>query len=392
MKLKKSEKLRIELYRHLIDVFDINQEFNSLPHAIKQSFFNFTWPKIQVEKEENCNHAYSDFICAKVEEILSSNYFEINSKKIFLNQFHAVFAFYSHFRSINISSLNYLKSKSSDKKLQKIFEVSNLALKKLDKSLSSCQVRDYLDAVSFLTSQEVFKYFRIDEKSLYTKFILKKTMGKKLYPVILICDYEPKQKTLNLDKQIRVGYECSFFESGNVIPTVWKENTIDNESPLPVYIQDHAIKRVFERGTITGSENGYVHDSILRSLQNPVINGTDGPSYLVEYKYYSARMGYFLVSREKDCAIVRTFKFITMVGTPEFYMLKRALRATKEDLEYLGIDSLEILLNSDIYKDEKLMGVFKRCGLSELLNIGQKIKFESPKNAIAEDIKKYFVI
>jgi hypothetical protein len=73
-------------------------------------------------------------------------------------------------------------------------------------------------------------------------------------------------------------------------------------------------------------------------------------------------------------------------------MLKRALRGTKEDFEYLGIDSLDILLNSDIYKDEKLMGIFQRCGMADVLKLGKNIKFESPTNMIAEEIKKYFKI
>lgn len=389
MKLKKSERLRREFYCSLLNLFNLKEDFNSLPFKVKESFFKFTWPKIQIEKESDDPLVNEVFV--HIEDVISKNFVEIKGSKIFLNQFHGVFAVYSYFNMLNLTSIDFLKSKQ-DKKIQKLFELTTSILRKMDEHLKDFQVKDYLEAISFLVTKEVFKYFSIDEKGLYAKFILKSTVGKKPYPVVLICISEPKQKTLYLDNQIRIGYECSYFHNGEIIPTIWKENVIDNDQPFPVYIQDHAIKRVFERGIIGNAEKGYVHDSILRSLENPIFNGMDGPSYLVEYKYYSARMGYFLVSKEKDCAIVRTFKFITMVGTPEFYMLKRALRGTKEDFEYLGIDSLEILLNSDIYKDEKLMGIFQRCGMSDLLNIGKNIKFESPKNMIAEEIKKYFKI
>lgn len=391
MKLKKSEISRIELYQSLINIFNSKEEFNKLPFNIRSAFFKFSWPKLQIEKEEGASHPLLDEVRNKIENILFDNFVVINGHNIYLDQFHGIFAMYSYLNSINLSARDILRSRA-DKKIQRIFESSTSILRKLDLYLKDFQVKNYLDKVSSLTAQQVFKHFCIDKKSLYTKFTLKTTVGKKRYPVILICTHSPKQEKLHLDNQIRNGYECVYFSSGNIKPIVWNENTINNDKPMPVYIQEHAIKRVFERGTLLGFERGYVHDSILRSLENPIIQGTDGPSYLIEYKYYSVKMGYFLVSKEKDCAVVRTFKFITMVGTPEFYMLKRALKGSKEDFEYLGIDSLEILLNSDVYKDEKLMGIFQRCGIGDILKLGKDIEFESPTNIIAEEIKKYFKI
>jgi hypothetical protein len=393
MKLKKSDKLRRELYCSLLNLFELKYEFALLPFDIRESFFNFTWPKVKVEV--NGEHPYAESVQNNIKNQFQNNFMEINGQEVAINKFHGIFALYSYFHSLNVSMASYLKKEDAhhNKKLKQIERIFHLSLKILNKIDERLKIKttDYLDKISMIASQETFKYFSLDEIGLYPEFLLKYTEAKKKYPAVVINVHGPKQKTLKLDGDIRIGYECPCFLNGKIQELIWKENIIENEVPIKVYIQDHAIKRVFERCSV-GSYNGYIYDSILRSLENPIVNGKDGPSYLIEYKYYSVKLGYLLVTKEKDFAIVRTFKFITMVGTPEFYMLRRALKGTKEDFEYLGIDSMEILLNSDIFKDSVLSSLFKRCGMSDLVNLGKKIEFQKPKNMIAEEIKNYFRI
>lgn len=391
MKQKKSDVKRKELYKFLLEVFDLKDDFLRLPFDIKQSFYEFTWPKIRIESD-GVHPAIKE-----VEEIitqnLSNNFIEINDNKIPIDKFYAVIGMYSFFKSYHSGVILTLRETKLERKIkenQNILSVLTSIVQKIEKIMEG-SITTYLDKICLVASQEVFKYLSINEPGIYPEFILKNTEGKKKYPTIKIHSYEPKEETLKLDGQIRTGYKCFGFSAGKIKDTVWKENIIGNDKPAKVYIQEHAINRLLERCGV-GPHKGYVFDSILRSLEDPVVCGTDGPSHLIEYKYYTIRMGYFLASLEKDCVIVRTFKFITMVGTPEFYMLRRALKGTKEDFEYLGIDSIEVLLNSDIYKDEKLMGIFQRCGLSDILKFGKGINFQKPKNMIAEEIRNYFRI
>lgn len=387
MKHKKSDVKRRELYKFLLEVFELKDDFLKLPFDIKKSFYEFTWPKIRIESDQE---EIEKNICKN----LSNNFIEINAQQISIDKFHAIIGIYSFFKSYLNGVILVLKETKLERKIkenQNVFNILNSIVKKIEKQELGNLIKVYLDKICLATSQEVFKYLSINEPFIYPEFTLKETEGKKKYPLVSIRNHNPKEEILHLDGQIRTGYKCFSFGGGKIKDIVWKENTIGNEIPIKVYIQDHAINRLFERCGV-GPHKGYVFDSILRSLEDPVVCGIDGPSHLIEYKYYTTKMGYLLVSLEKDCAIVRTFKFITMVGTPEFYMLRRALKGTKEDFEYLGIDSLEVLLNSDIYKDEKLMGIFQRCGLSDVLKFGKVIDFQKPKNMIAEEIRNYFRI
>lgn len=391
MKQKKSDVKRKELYKFLLEVFGLRDDFLRLPFDIKQSFYEFTWPKIKIEHDGS--HPFIEEVEENINQNLSNSFIEINDHKIPIDKFYAVIGIYSFFKSYHAGAILTLKETKIERKIkenQNILSVLTSIVKKTENRMGNL-IMTYLDKICLAASQEVFKYLSINKPCIYPEFILKYTEGKKRYPTIAIRSYCPKEETLHLDGQIRTGYKCFNFSAGKIRDIVWKENTIGNDKPVEVYIQDHAINRLFERCGV-GPHRGYVFDSILRSLEEPVVCGTDGPSYLVEYKYYTVKMGYLLVSLEKECAVVRTFKFITMVGTPEFYMLRRALKGTKEDFEYLGIDSIEVLLNSDIYKDEKLMGIFQRCGLSDILKFGKAINFQKPKNMIADEIRNYFRI
>jgi hypothetical protein len=103
-------------------------------------------------------------------------------------------------------------------------------------------------------------------------------------------------------------------------------------------------------------------------------------------------MGYLVVRPVEDILLIRSFKFITMSGTPEFYRLKRELGGDRQDFEYLGLDTVDGLINSDLHKDPKLKRIFKNCGLSHLFEFSKNVKFDNPKSLIADEIKKYFQI
>ena len=123
----------------------------------------------------------------------------------------------------------------------------------------------------------------------------------------------------------------------------------------------------------------------------PIFSKKHSDLYLMDFYYGSFKLGYLLVSLEEDAALVRTFKFITMFGTPEYFKLKKHLGGVREDFEYLGMDSLD-LLNSDAFSDPRLKLIFKKCGLGHLFDIKSKVTFNAPTNLIANDIKKYFRI
>jgi hypothetical protein len=164
-------------------------------------------------------------------------------------------------------------------------------------------------------------------------------------------------------------------------------NSVNNKVPLQVYVQEHAINRLFERIGI--EPKGYIFDCIGRSILLNNIVGKDGPCYLLEFDYYNKKLGYLLLSNEGNFAVIKSFKFLTMSGTPEFYKLKKLLKGSREDFEYLGLDSFNTLVNSDIQSDETLRNIFDECGVGHLFD-KDHFQYKHNENLIAEEIKQYF--
>jgi hypothetical protein len=92
MKLKKSEKLRRELYQSLLNFFNLKEEFNKLPFDVREAFFKFSWPKLQIEKEEGLDHPFADEVVNNIQEILSDSFVLINHFLIFTSILFCILA------------------------------------------------------------------------------------------------------------------------------------------------------------------------------------------------------------------------------------------------------------------------------------------------------------
>jgi len=245
--------------------------------------------------------------------------------------------------------------------------------------------RIFVDKLLTTIYQDVMKHFGYTN-GIYPIIGRGRDAVGKIRLFIQIKVFDPKLVNIRTNYETRKAYRCyATSHPDGLVPVVWSPNVVGNEQPLEVYIQDHALHRIRERLTITPI--GYVYDNIGRSMLNPVIVGKSGPSYMVEYRYFSNKLGYLIVSVDDGIALIRSFKFITMTGTPEFYALKHRLKGSREDFEYLGLDTLDILLHSDIPHDPQLRQIFVECGLGHLFDIGDP---EVPPKRIADEIRRYF--
>jgi hypothetical protein len=391
----KNSSRRREFTNYLLNLTGSAQLFNKLPKYVKDAIYSITWPQIQIDSESVKNHPRINEIEENIKCLLNVIKIKINDEvEIPVSHVHGIVGIYAILLGIIKDGEHYLsQSKIKTKGHIKTKEECLNAIKVCSEIFTNVQntldkiEHSYINSIGLIAGQEVLKDFSLKEKCLYPLIEVRKNDKAKKFPAIVINEFCPKEESITIDNLSRKAYLCKAYTYRKLVDCVLPPNTVGNANPLPIYIQEHAIDRLIERVGI--DPLGYIHDCVGRSLLLPVVSGTNGPAYLIDFDYYSQKIGYLVVTNEGDFAVVRSFKFLTMTGTPEFYKLKRELKGSREDFEYLGLDTLATFINSDISKDSVLREIFTNCGLGHLFNT-QHFHFEHSENFIAEEIKQYF--
>lgn len=387
---KRTDKLRDKKHK-LISLMGIKNDFESLPISVRRKIIDFTWPKPSIDIDGVKNFPEINNLKNSIIEEIIHTKININEGSIPLSDIGHVIGIDSALHSIMffLSQKKDLSKKcgNPDKLLDTVTKLEQTVFPIASKAWLECGVK-----LLSLTWNSISSYYDFSKKGLYFTLDIEKSPGKKVYQSIKIHEYEPVVRIFNIDNKPRKAYLCHSFNAINMSPIVIEKNAIKNICPLNIYIQDHAISRILERLKIKKSQMGNMFYNIGLSLEKPEITCKDGDSYLVPFYLHNStrlKLGYFLVGFAEDCAIIKSFKFITMGGTPENFNLKTKLSACKTDLEYFNLDSIDFL-NSDIFDDPNLRSIFKKCNLSHLFDIKDQIGFDSPSFSMADDFKKYF--
>ena len=188
-------------------------------------------------------------------------------------------------------------------------------------------------------------------------------------------------KTVTIDGKRRPAYRCA--QPSSLWPiewVVWTGKMLglsgDNQQ-WPVYVQQHALNSLYGRKSrlkaldVLPEYESLVHHCLWESLESPVFRewGTDPSTRFVEFWIDEYKLGYLVVRLLPDKAVVLTFLFLTMDGTPEGEELWRQLRLNRMDKAYLGLDDLSTYVATDIRTDERLVSVLGRCGCGHLCQV-----------------------
>ena len=86
----------------------------------------------------------------------------------------------------------------------------------------------------------------------------------------------------------------------------------------------------------------------------------------------------FRYVRRESVALIQTFLFITMDGTPEGAEFWRRLRLSGADRAYLGLDDLRTYAESDLKSDPELVRILSDCGCGHLFDVAKGACPEQP--------------
>jgi hypothetical protein len=163
---------------------------------------------------------------------------------------------------------------------------------------------------------------------------------------------------------------------------------INESGNCPLYVQSHAIRDLHERVPI--GDDGFVHDSMWQSFSSPKVTQNHKGEYLIEYRFFDYKLGYFVAEVVEQAILVTTFLFLTMQGTPEAAALYERLRLRRPDIEQLGLDSLENFLHTDLQEDSELASMLEACGCGHLLKLATRLETEPDwESSYARDVRKY---
>jgi hypothetical protein len=192
-----------------------------------------------------------------------------------------------------------------------------------------------------------------------------------------------KHFTLNGEK--RPAYQvmwCSFDEFSpfaQIKPSLFNVTT-ENDDPLDVYIQSHALLRLHERIDCIISQS--IQIGVYSSIQdNPKVLVIDKQKALLEYRIAKQKLGYLVCEYVDNVIFIRTFLFITNNGTPEGKKLFDLTGLGKLDKKYLELDKLSSYIKSDIGNNELLKTLFTEAGCECLLHIDPEVESKAQKQS-----------
>ncbi|WP_436517974.1 hypothetical protein [Ekhidna sp. To15] len=171
------------------------------------------------------------------------------------------------------------------------------------------------------------------------------------------------------------------------------DNTIMRGLKLEVYMQKHALNRLYERLDLFPKRELYYHVTKSITVGNVLPFGINRG--LLGYYFYGHLLGYLLVEVIDGVAVIRTFLFLTNDDTPQGKKLQQLLKLNKLDKSYTGLDQLNTFIFGDIKKDDRLYSILKEAECSILLNLHENIiERATQKDVIldAASIKKYFKV
>ncbi len=144
---------------------------------------------------------------------------------------------------------------------------------------------------------------------------------------------------------------------------------------LPVLVQAHALERLHERmrfwpTTMTPEPVnffGHFQNALAVSIEKPRIARQKGNEFLIEYHAGGYKTGYLVAELAGNRVIIKTFLLCGMEGTPEGDQLKRRLKLSRGQMEWLYLDHLDQWVNSDLTHDPAIRALLEKCGLTDLL-------------------------
>lgn len=254
-------------------------------------------------------------------------------------------------------------------------------------------------------------YTQMDTRLLTLKLDFTPQPNGKLMPRLTVGSAPPRSRSVTLDGRPRTAYRVGQTAGDGIEWVRWAadwttpgagrrgaervkiEGEVEGTTTegLGVYVQSHALRQLHARVNAP-SAGPWLESWLATSLAEPnVIERQAGGDLLVEYRIREHRLGYLVVTplAAEGAVVVRTFLFLTMEPTPESRLLRRELRLTRREADWLGLHDLSAFLQTDLRHDPVLRPMLQACGCGHLFELGDAAIYAPQPKAFAAEMRKY---
>jgi len=186
---------------------------------------------------------------------------------------------------------------------------------------------------------------------------------------------DPQNRYVTIDQKKREVLEMSYaslegtLSNCTVHPSLLKK---EGDTPIQLFIQKHAIKRIEERLDIIFDDLHFYYVA-MSVVETKKIRQIGENSYLIPIYFYKRKLGYLVTLFVDTILVATTFLFITQEGTPEGKLLNKLTGFKKLDKSYLCIDKLSTFVKSDIASNPELVKLLQDAQLEHLVDLHKEI-------------------
>ena len=357
----------LESFRHISGLLDCSELYDKIPKKEMDMFYMIHFGSIRVEA------APGEKISAKM--IRFYNWFFNNWIKedtielykggplISLHDCFTIIYTFNEYGEVIEESVVFKVITKIQKEMEKRLDLTKLGLRALSRVESMMPI-----ATLFLSNLLTYIY-------LFDVRVQKCKVGKTNASIKIRMYKKPCEKlSIKFNGKARSVYRLGLpfpaqeFEWIQIDAKTLKIPWINSNKALDVYIQAHALIRLYER--IDCTYRDLVHSDLLLSLSHPKVFMMKGQRRLIEYRINNKdKAGYLLAEVVHGVVVIRTFLFLTHEDTPEGERLKKIMGSEREDTKYWALDRLSTFIASDIHKNERLKGKFIEAGCGSLFRI-----------------------
>ena len=195
----------------------------------------------------------------------------------------------------------------------------------------------------------------------------------------------------NVRPAFRIGwtFKANAFEWLYLLPSDLGIKSLPEDQQIPVYIQSHAIQRIFER---LDCIHRYVLISSIYLSIGKCVCIKDRGKFIIEFVILDVKVGYLSAVMSEGKLVIRTFLFLTFNGTPEGKRLEEFIGLKALDTKYLKMDKLSSFMTGKLKENEALRSIFEKADCLHLVELYDKLdKFSEvhPDHSPIEMLTRY---
>lgn len=284
-------------------------------------------------------------------------------------------------------------------------------LEKIKVSMLKSTAKNELDHFSVRTShlcKIIFLYLSLPNYRYYTSVesgVMNESKGC-MGNLITVSSVEPERKNFIIEGKTHSAYRLGYYSLLPTVKTVdpiFAEisltllevetnrsnhqvmNQIKTNFKLPVYIQNHALRRTAER--MDSVDNMYRSIIFSVSFTHPdAITALNGQRLIKARDTAANVVGYFPFIKQNGAVMLLSFLPLASPITPEGAILHKELGIQLEDSKYIGLDKLSFYAKTDFDTLPKLKQALKKANMWHLTQIEMITPTERKEDIILKNL------